>query len=90
MRPLFDALSQRPCPVRDGFGQLQDRLMQQRIDHRLAENQAAIRFAAAFAKGRKVLQFQLPPIPGASQTFPVQPAGSKPVPHVAPSTAGVV
>jgi phospholipase C len=52
---------------------------------RLPQTKAALETAE-----NEVLQFQLPPIPGASQTFPVQPAGSKPVPHVAPSTAGVV
>ena len=31
------------------------------------------------AAENEVLQFQLPPIPGASQTFPVQPPGRKPV-----------
>ena len=51
---------------------------------RLPQTKAALETAE-----NEVLQFQLPPIPGASQTFPVQPAGSKPVPHVAPSTAGV-
>jgi phospholipase C len=38
----------------------------------------------------EVLQFQLPPIPGASQTFPVQPPGSKPVRDAASSTVGVI
>jgi phospholipase C len=52
---------------------------------RLPQTKAALETAE-----NEVLQFQLPPIPGASQTFPVQPAGAKPVPHVAPSTAGVV
>jgi phospholipase C len=52
---------------------------------RLPQTKAALETAE-----NEVLQFPLPPIPGASQTFPVQPAGSKPVPHVAPSTAGVV
>jgi phospholipase C len=28
---------------------------------------------------KEILQFQLPPIPGASQTLPVQPPGRKPV-----------
>jgi phospholipase C len=42
------------------------------------------------AAENEVLQFQLPPIPGASQTFPVQPPGSKPVRNAAPSTAGVI
>jgi len=51
---------------------------------RLPQTKAALETAE-----NEVLHFQLPPIPGASQTFPVQPAGSKPVPHVAPSTAGV-
>ena len=42
------------------------------------------------AAENEVLEFQLPPIPGASQTFPVQPPGSKPpVPDAAASTAGV-
>jgi phospholipase C len=31
------------------------------------------------AAENQILQFQLPPIPGASQTFPVQPPGTKPV-----------
>jgi phospholipase C len=42
----------------------------------------------------EVLQFQLPPIPGASQRFPVQPPGRKPVASAASSaassTAGVI
>jgi phospholipase C len=38
----------------------------------------------------EVLQFQLPPIPAASQTFPVQPPGQKPVRDAAASTAGVI
>jgi phospholipase C len=38
----------------------------------------------------EVLEFQLPPIPGASQTFPVQPPGSKPVRNGAASTVGVI
>jgi phospholipase C len=42
------------------------------------------------AAENEVLQFQLPPIPGASQTFPVQPAGTKPVVSAATSTAGVI
>ena len=43
------------------------------------------------AAENEVLQFQLPPIPGASQTFPVQPPGSKPpVPKAAASTVGVI
>jgi len=43
------------------------------------------------AAENEVLQFQLPPIPGASQTFPVQPPGSKPpVPNAAASTVGVI
>jgi phospholipase C len=42
------------------------------------------------AAENEVLQFQLPPIPGASQTFPVQPPGSKPVRDAAPSTVGVI
>jgi phospholipase C len=39
------------------------------------------------AAENQVLEFQLPPIPGASQTFPVQPPGTKPVPTSAASTA---
>jgi phospholipase C len=42
------------------------------------------------AAENEVLQFQLPPIPGASQTFPVQPPGTKPVRDGAPSTVGVI
>jgi phospholipase C len=42
------------------------------------------------AAENEVLEFQLPPIPGASQTFPVQPPGSKPVRDAAPSTVGVI
>jgi phospholipase C len=42
------------------------------------------------AAENEVLQFQLPPIPGASQTFPVQPPGHKPVRNGAASTVGVV
>jgi len=38
----------------------------------------------------QVLQFQLPPIPGASQTFPVQPPGTKPTPTSSASLAGSV
>jgi phospholipase C len=38
----------------------------------------------------QVTQFQLPPIPGASQTFPVQPPGHKPTPSTAASTVGVI
>ncbi len=38
----------------------------------------------------EVLRFPLPPIPGASQTFPAQPPGSKPVRDAALSTAGVI
>jgi phospholipase C len=41
------------------------------------------------AAEQEIIRFQLPPIPGASQTFPVQPAGSKPVVHAAASAAGV-
>jgi phospholipase C len=39
----------------------------------------------------EVLQFQLPPYPGANQTFPVQPPGSKPVQNAAatPAVVGV-
>ena len=32
---------------------------------------------------QQVRNFQLPPIPGASQTFPVQPRGTRPMPNVA-------
>jgi phospholipase C len=42
------------------------------------------------AAENEVIQFQLPPIPGASQTFPVQPPGSKPVRDGATSTVGVI
>jgi len=42
------------------------------------------------AAENEVLEFQLPPIPGASQTFPVQPAGTKPTVSAATSTAGVI
>jgi phospholipase C len=42
------------------------------------------------AAENEVLRFPLPPIPGASQTFPVQPPGSKPVRDAALSTAGVI
>jgi phospholipase C len=42
------------------------------------------------AAENQVIQFELPPIPGASQTFPIQPPGSKPVPKAAPSMAGSV
>ncbi len=41
------------------------------------------------AAENEVVEFQLPPIPGASQTFPVQPSGSKPVAG-ATTTAGVI
>ena len=41
------------------------------------------------AAENQVLQFDLPAIPGASQTFPVQPPGSKPVPNTAATTVGV-
>jgi phospholipase C len=41
------------------------------------------------AAENQVLQFDLPAIPGASQTFPVQPPGHKPVPNVAATTVGV-
>jgi phospholipase C len=41
------------------------------------------------AAENEVLEFQLPPIPGASQTFPFQPSGSKPEAG-AMSTAGVI
>ena len=36
---------------------------------------------------QEVREFQLPPIPGANQTFPVQPPGSKPVPAHQPPRA---
>jgi phospholipase C len=42
------------------------------------------------AAENEVVQFQLPPIPGASQTFPVQPPGFKPVRDPASSTVGVI
>lgn len=42
------------------------------------------------AAENEVLRFQLPPIPGASQTFPVQPPGHKPVRNGATSTVGVI
>jgi phospholipase C len=42
------------------------------------------------AAENEVVRFQLPPIPGASQTFPVQPSGAKPVRDGAPSTVGVI
>jgi phospholipase C len=42
------------------------------------------------AAENEVLEFQLPAIPGASQTFPVQPPGSKPVRDGATSTVGVI
>jgi phospholipase C len=42
------------------------------------------------AAENEVIQFQLPPIPGASQTFPVQPPGHKPVRDGAASTVGVI
>ncbi len=42
------------------------------------------------AAENEVIQFQLPPIPGASQTFPVQPPGTKPVRDGATSTVGVI
>jgi phospholipase C len=42
------------------------------------------------AAENEVTEFQLPPIPGAAQTFPVQPPGSKPpVPNAAASAVGV-
>jgi phospholipase C len=41
------------------------------------------------AAENQVLQFDLPPIPGASQTFPVQPPGTKPVPNAPATTVGV-
>jgi phospholipase C len=41
------------------------------------------------AAENQVTQFELPPIPGANQTFPVQPPGHKPVPN-ATSTVGSV
>jgi phospholipase C len=42
------------------------------------------------AAENQVIQFQLPPIPGASQTFPVQPPGTKPVTNAGASLAGSV
>jgi phospholipase C len=42
------------------------------------------------AAENEVVEFQLPPIPGASQTFPVQPSGPKPVRSGATTTAGVI
>jgi phospholipase C len=42
------------------------------------------------AAENEVIQFQLPPIPGASQTFPVQPPGNKPVRDGATSMVGVI
>jgi phospholipase C len=42
------------------------------------------------AAENEVIQFQLPPIPGASQTFPVQPPGHKPVRDGATSMVGVI
>ena len=42
------------------------------------------------AAENEILRFPLPPIPGASQTFPVQPPGHKPVRDAATSTAGVI
>jgi phospholipase C len=42
------------------------------------------------AAENEVLQFQLPPIPGASQAFPVQPPGSRPVRNAAAATVGVI
>jgi phospholipase C len=38
---------------------------------------------------QEILQFQLPPYPGAHQTFPVQPPGSKPVRDAAAAQAAV-
>jgi phospholipase C len=37
----------------------------------------------------EVVQFQLPPFPGANQTMPVQPPGSKPVRSAAAAPAAV-
>jgi phospholipase C len=42
------------------------------------------------AAENQVVQFQLPPIPGASQTFPVQPPGAKPVRDSSTSLAEVI
>jgi phospholipase C len=42
------------------------------------------------AAENQILQFQLPPIPGATQSFPVQPPGSKPVTNAGASVAGSV
>jgi phospholipase C len=42
------------------------------------------------AAENQILQFQLPPIPGASQSFPVQPPGVKPVQSAAAKLAGSV
>jgi phospholipase C len=42
------------------------------------------------AAENEVIQFQLPPIPGASQTFPVQPPGHKPARDGATSMVGVI
>jgi phospholipase C len=42
------------------------------------------------AAENQVIQFELPPIPGANQSFPVQPAGNRPVPNTAASMAGSV
>jgi phospholipase C len=52
---------------------------------RLPQTKAALETAE-----NEVLQFQLPPIPGASQTFPVQPPGHKPVRDGATSMVGVI
>jgi hypothetical protein len=38
---------------------------------------------------QEVLQFKLPPYPGAHQTFPVQPLGSRPVRDAAAASAAV-
>jgi phospholipase C len=42
------------------------------------------------AAENQILQFQLPPIPGASQSFPVQPPGTKPQPNAGANLAGSV
>jgi phospholipase C len=42
------------------------------------------------AAENEILRFPLPAIPGANQTFPVQPSGSKPVRDAVVSTAGVI
>ncbi|MGH3201143.1 MAG: alkaline phosphatase family protein [Streptosporangiaceae bacterium] len=42
------------------------------------------------AAENEIIRFPLPAIPGANQTFPVQPPGTKPVRSAALSTAGVI